>query len=214
MRWQHPELGLVSPALFVPLAEETGAIVDLGRWVLRQACQSQADWNWAGRISVNVSPIQFELSDLVSEVDIALTRANLPANRLDIEVTEGILIRDAERAKLVMEALSQRGVGLALDDFGTGYSALSSLTTLRFDKVKIDQSFVRRFGVSPADDALLRTIVDMCQRQHKLSIAEGIETSEQAEQLKSWGCDIGQGFYYSKPLDAAQFKAFIQENCR
>ncbi len=210
VRWEHPELGEISPAVFVPLAEETGAIVDLGRWVLGEACRHQARWRWNGRLAVNVSPIQFELSDLAEDVRLALGQAGLAANRLDIEITEGALVDNVARAKAVMLALHQSGVGLALDDFGTGYSALSYLATLSFDKIKIDQSFVREMDASPAGNALLQTIVDLCARLGKVSVAEGIETFAQASQLKAWGCTIGQGYLYSKPLAASEFEALMQ----
>ncbi|MEO5807421.1 MAG: EAL domain-containing protein [Devosia sp.] len=212
VRWNHPTLGKVSPAIFIPLAEETGAIVDLGRWVLQEACRQQAAWAWSGRLAVNVSPVQFERSDVIDDVTSALQLAALPANRLDIEITEGALMQDTERARRIVDALSQRGVGVALDDFGTGYSSLNALTTLAFDKIKIDQSFIQRLGLSAADDALLRSIVELCQRQHKQSVTEGVETAEQAAQLKAWGCDIAQGYYFSKPLSAVDFEAFIRSN--
>src|SRR5690606_4068552 len=143
LRWQHPVLGVVSPARFIPAAEETGQIIEIGRWVLQAACREVASWPVPTRLAVNVSPIQFQLVDMVAEVQTALSLSGLPAERLDIEITEGIFIASAGPVIEALQKLRDLGVGVALDDFGTGYSSLSYLGRLPLDKIKIDQSFVR-----------------------------------------------------------------------
>ena len=203
MRWHHPDRGAVSPADFIPLAEETGYIVELGRWALATACRDCANWPAPLRVAVNVSPAQLRLSDIVADVSSALAGARLAPDRLDVEITEGALVENLQVAHATMIALKRTGVHLSLDDFGTGYSALSYLNTLPFDKIKIDQSFVRRLGQRPGDDALLQTIVELCQRLGKVPVAEGIENDMQASQLLDWGCEIGQGYLLGKPLAAS-----------
>jgi EAL domain-containing protein (putative c-di-GMP-specific phosphodiesterase class I)/CHASE2 domain-containing sensor protein/GGDEF domain-containing protein len=202
MRWHHPDRGTVSPADFIPLAEETGYIVELGRWALATACRDCATWPALVRVAVNVSPAQLRLSDIVADISSALAGARLAPDRLDIEITEGALVENLQVAQATMINLKRMGLQLSLDDFGTGYSALSYLNTLPFDKIKIDQSFVSRLGQRPGDDALLQTIVELCQRLGKIAVAEGIETEMQVSQLLDWGCEIGQGYLLGKPLAA------------
>lgn len=206
MRWHHPDRGNVSPADFIPLAEETGYIVELGRWALATACRECASWPEPVRVAVNVSPAQLRLSDILTDVASALASAALPPNRLDVEITEGALVENMEVARATMIDLARMGVRLSLDDFGTGYSALSYLTALPFDKIKIDQSFVRRLG-EHGDDALLRTIIELCQRLGKVAVAEGIETEAQIVRLNEWGCEIGQGYLLGRPLAASVLRA-------
>ena len=148
MRWMHPELGAVSPDRFIPVAEETGKIVELGRWIMDAACREVATWPGELKLSVNVSPVQFELIDVVDEIRETLGRSGLPANRLDVEITEGVFVSNAKAITASLQRLRDFGVGIALDDFGTGYSSLSYLGQLPVDKIKIDQSFVKRL---PAD---------------------------------------------------------------
>ena len=143
VRWQHPRRGLIAPMDFIALAEDTGSIVDIGNWVMEQACIAAASWTEPYRVAVNVSPVQFRQSDLPKVVSAALTRSGLPAGRLEIEITEGVLIDDTERAIAVLSALREMDVLLALDDFGTGYSSLSYLRLFKFDKLKIDKSFIK-----------------------------------------------------------------------
>ena len=202
MRWQHPNRGPVSPADFIPLAEETGHIVELGRWALATACRDCANWPAPLRVAVNVSPAQLRLSDIVADISNALAEAGLAPDRLDIEITEGALVENLQVAQATMINLKRMGLQLSLDDFGTGYSSLSYLNTLPFDKIKIDQSFVGRLGQRPGDDALLRTIIELCQRLGKIAVAEGVETEMQVNQLLDWGCEIGQGYLLGKPLAA------------
>jgi EAL domain-containing protein (putative c-di-GMP-specific phosphodiesterase class I)/CHASE2 domain-containing sensor protein len=205
MRWTHPLLGPISPADFIPLAEETGYIVELGRWALITACRECSGWPVGIRVGVNVSPTQLRLSSVLTDVHEALRVSGLPADRLDIEITESALVEEVAEAQLVMTELKRLGMQISLDDFGTGYSALSYLSALPLDKVKIDQSFVRRMGAA-ADDALLHAMIDLCHRVDKKTVAEGIETAAQSEQLARWGCDIGQGYLFGRPVSGADIE--------
>ena len=191
-RWEHPLRGRVSPAQFIPVAEETGLIVELGRTVLLQACQAAATWP-AGRVAVNVSPLQFELTDIVAVVGDALEQSGLPARRLEIEVTESVLIDNRDVIFGALASLRQMGVTIALDDFGTGYSSLSYISQLPIDLIKIDQSFVRRLNRDDSALAILRAIIDMAAAVGKTTLAEGIETAAQHRLLIDAGCALGQG---------------------
>ncbi len=198
VRWQSQDLGTVSPADFIPLAEETGLIVPLGAWVIEEACRQAAGWNWGGRLSVNVSTVQFRLGDVVGTVRKALAASGFPANRLDLEITESLLIDNDGKVLEAIEALRRLGVRIALDDFGTGYSSLSYLSRLPIDKLKIDQAFVRLLP-DRHNEALVETIVLMARRLGKTVVAEGIETVEQRDYLTRLGCEIGQGYLFGRP---------------
>ncbi len=202
MRWTHPQHGAVPPTQFIPLAEETGYIAELGRWALTMACRECAAWPSPIRVGVNVSPAQLRLTDVLGDVRNALQLSGLAPERLDVELTEGTFVEELAETQALMRELRRMGVQVSLDDFGTGYSALSYLTTLPLDKIKIDQSFVQQLG-RPADDALLHAIIDLCLRLDKKTLAEGIETEEQARQLAAWGCQIGQGYLFGRPADGA-----------
>ncbi|WP_338720237.1 EAL domain-containing protein [Devosia sp. XK-2] len=199
MRWDHPELGSVSPTEFIPLAEETGLIVELGRWILREACQQAASWPSPITVAVNVSPVQFHQADIAVTVAAALHRSGLPASRLELEITESSRVTDPARVHAVMWQLRKLGVRLAIDDFGTGYSSLSYFRDLPFDLVKIDQSFVRD-RTSAADRSLLAAIIDLSAKMDKLTIAEGVEDENAARLLAEMGCTYGQGYYFSRPI--------------
>jgi diguanylate cyclase (GGDEF)-like protein len=202
-RWTDPALGIMSPADFVAAAEETGLIVELGAWVLETACREAATWPAHIRIAINVSPVQFELSDVAETIETALQRAGLDPRRLDIEITEGVFVRNASRVTETLEMIRAMGIGIALDDFGTGYSSLGYLGRLPIDKVKIDQRFVREL---PADDesrAIVSAVLSLSQAMGKATVAEGIETAAQAELLRAAGCTYGQGFYFGRPMSAA-----------
>lgn len=209
MRWNHMELGAVSPGEFIPLAEESGDMIRLGRWALLTACRDAMRWNWSGRVAVNVSPSQMQNTDLIADIEHALATSGLVATRLEIELTEGTVLRDVAAAQELARSLRQRGIGLSLDDFGTGYSALSHLTTLPFDTIKIDQSFVRRMDQTPADRALLESIIAMGQSLRKTVLAEGIETAEQLQALLAAGCDIGQGYHLGRPMEASDIAQIL-----
>jgi EAL domain-containing protein (putative c-di-GMP-specific phosphodiesterase class I) len=199
LRWKHPQRGEVSPSEFIPLAEASGDIDKIGRWVLDQAVAEAATWNQPWRIAVNLSPIQFRQTDLVDTVEAVLARHGLPPNRLMLEITEGVLIDDTSRALAVLRALKQLDIGLALDDFGTGYSNLSYLRVLPIDRIKIDKSFVQDIGTSPQVDAITRAIIAMGRALGLGITAEGVETEAQLAFLRIQGCDEAQGFLLGRP---------------
>ncbi len=204
LRWEHPVRGAISPAQFVPVAEESGLIVPLGEWVLQTACTEAASWSRPWRIAVNLSPAQFKQRDLASSIATILARTGLPPGRLELEITEGILIDDAERALLMLGELKSLGVRIALDDFGTGYSSLSYLRRFPFDKLKIDASFVQGLGDGGEADAIVRAIVAL-GRSLSLSItAEGVETPHQLALLREQACDQVQGFLLGRPMPPGQ----------
>jgi diguanylate cyclase (GGDEF)-like protein/PAS domain S-box-containing protein len=216
VRWQHPERGLVSPAEFIPLAEETGLILPLGQWVLRTACNQLA--LWAARpetahltLAVNVSARQFSLPNLVEEVLALIKYTGAPAGKLKLELTESLLLDNAEDIIAKMLALKTHGVGFSLDDFGTGYSSLSYLKRLPLDQLKIDQSFVRDVLSDSNDAAIARTIVALGQSLGLGVIAEGVETEAQRNFLADNGCLAYQGYLFSRPLPLAEFEDFIRQ---
>ncbi|MDB5622917.1 MAG: hypothetical protein JWR39_1480, partial [Devosia sp.] len=211
LRWHHPELGLISPASFIPLAEETGLIVDLGRWILEEACRHAASWNWDGRMSVNVSPVQLHLSDVPAVVAAALAISGLSPSRLDIEITESSLVSGTGSVTGTFAALKRLGVDVALDDFGTGYSSLSYLKDLPFDKLKIDQSFVRAMGDDAAGDVIVASIVSLGRSLGKTTVAEGIEDEAAALALTAMGCTIGQGYYFGRPVAASTMRSLVEK---
>jgi len=190
-RWTHPTLGPIAPASFIPAAEETGLIVELGRWALETACAEAVKWPGDTKIAVNVSPVQFELSDVVAHVRGALDKSGLAPSRLEIEITEGVFVRDFETVTAKLDEIRQLGVSVALDDFGTGYSSLSYLGKLPVDKIKIDQSFVRRLPADTEAAAIIRAVVALSESLGKQVIAEGIETADQAWMLQLAGCTSG-----------------------
>lgn len=205
-RWHSAELGEVRPDVFIRLAEETGLILDIGRWVIEEACCEAVLWPDHTHMSVNISPMQFEYADVLAHVYLALEKSGLPAERLEAEVTEGVLIANSD---LVIEALlnlQNLGMKIALDDFGTGYSSLSYLEKLPLDKIKIDQAFVRGLPGNQHAEAVVRSITTLSQSLGKLVVAEGIETQEQAEFLGQVGCHIGQGYYFGKPMKGAEIR--------
>jgi diguanylate cyclase (GGDEF)-like protein len=209
MRWMHPQLGAVSPDRFIPVAEETGRIVELGRWILEEACREVATWPGELRLSVNVSPIQFELVDVVDEIREALAMSGLPAHRLDVEITEGIFMSNAKSVTEALQRLRNLGVCIALDDFGTGYSSLSYLGRLPVDKIKIDQSFVKRLPGDQEAGVIIRAVMMLSEALRKVVIAEGIETADQAWMLKMMSCKIGQGYHFGRPKTAAEMRELL-----
>ena len=213
MRWRHPVLGNVSPALFIPIAEETGLILDLGRFALREACREVSTWPAQMKVAVNISPVQFELGDVVTEVCTALAMARIGADQLDVEITEGLFVGQGHPANVALEQLRRLGVGVALDDFGTGYSSLSYLARLPLDKLKVDRSFVTGLPVDDDAKTLVASVLSLAHALGKTTVAEGIETDGQAGFLASLGCDIGQGYLYGKamPGDAFRAKFFPRE---
>jgi diguanylate cyclase (GGDEF)-like protein len=198
-RWTDAELGVVSPAQFIPAAEETGQIIELGRQLLIDACLAASAWPDNMQVAVNVSPVQFQLSDVLADVRLALHRSGLAARRLVIEITEGIFLEDPEAIAARLDTLRVSGVSVALDDFGTGYSSMAYMARLPIDKIKIDQSFVRQLEHSQQAKAIVRAIMAMAHATEATIVAEGIETPFQANWLREAGCDIGQGYLFGKP---------------
>jgi len=214
IRWQQPDRGLVLPAQFVPIAEDCGLIIQIGRWVLREACTQARAWQNAGLpplpIAVNVSAVEFRDRDFVEGVRRILLETGLEARYLELEVTEGVLMEDAEFTASALQELKTMGVHLAVDDFGTGYSSLSYLRQFPIDVLKIDESFIRQITSDPDDSSIVSAIIHMGKSLKHLVIAEGIETQEQRAYLQTQRCTEGQGYLFSRPLGAAQFAHLLQ----
>lgn|GEM_PF-165794 len=213
IRWQHPELGLVSPAQFIPLAEETGLIVPIGEWVLRTACKQNKAWQDAGMapitMSVNVSARQFMEKDLVNRVAAALKESGLEAKYLELELTESLIMRDVDQAIATMRELQAMGIHLSIDDFGTGYSSLSALKHFPIVRLKIDQSFVRNIPSDHDDKAIASAMVALAHRLDLKVIAEGVESEEQLTFLRDNNCDEVQGYHFSKPITASEVELLL-----
>jgi diguanylate cyclase (GGDEF)-like protein/PAS domain S-box-containing protein len=199
LRWTHPQLGPISPVTFIRLAEESGLIIALGEWVLREACREAAKWSPPLKLAVNISPLQFMQDDLVAEIQGILAETGLAPSRLDLEVTEGLLIKDAESALVTLRRLKMLGVQISMDDFGTGYSSLSYFRMFPFDKVKIDQSFVQDMTTNPQSRAIIRSVIGLGRGLGVPVVAEGVETTEQLDALRAEGCDQVQGFLIARP---------------
>jgi EAL domain-containing protein (putative c-di-GMP-specific phosphodiesterase class I) len=217
VRWRHPQRGLVSPAAFIPLAEETGLILALGQQVLLQACTLLATWRQQPALrkltmAVNVSSRQFKHPDFVQQVIAILAQTGASPLQLKLELTESLLADDIEQIIAKMETLQLHGVGFSLDDFGTGYSSLSYLKRLPLDQLKIDQSFVRDVMTDPNDAVIARTIIGLGQSLGLNVIAEGVETAEQRDFLAQHGCQAYQGYLYGRPMPAEELAVFIQNN--
>jgi diguanylate cyclase (GGDEF)-like protein/PAS domain S-box-containing protein len=211
LRWTHGRLGEIGPATFIPLAEESGLILRIGEWVLREACAEAARWTPALKLSVNLSPVQFTQGDLAAEVETVLAETGLDPVRLELEVTEGLLIRDAEKAIIILERLKALGVQISMDDFGTGYSSLSYFRMFPFDKVKIDQSFIRDMLDYPQARAIIRSVIGLGQGLGMPVVAEGVETAEQLDALRAEGCDQVQGYWISRPGPIANFEGVVMD---
>lgn len=201
IRWNHSKQGNITPNDFIPLAEETGLIIGIGDWVLEKACHDALKWDGEYKLAVNLSPAQFKHRDLPSKIKATLEKTGFPARRLELEITENILISDTETALAMLRELKELGVRISMDDFGTGYSSLNYLKQFPFDKIKIDRSFVSQLEDNSDDAAIVRAILAMGKSLGMVSTAEGVETSEQLEYLFDEGCDEAQGFLLGKPMD-------------
>jgi diguanylate cyclase (GGDEF)-like protein len=210
MRWQHPERGHVPPTEFIPVAEEMGLIVQLGEWALRQACAEAMDWPDEISVSVNLSPLQFSKGNLVSTVMSALASSGLPASRLELEITESVLLERSERNISILNQLRELGVRISMDDFGTGYSSIGYLRSFPFDKIKIDQSFVRDLLVDEGSLAIVRAIAGLGVSFGMITTAEGVETEEQMRRLNLEGCIEVQGYLFSKPVPAHEIALLLE----
>ena len=213
LRWHHPELGNISPAEFIPIAEESGLILQIGEWVLRVAVAQAKKWHQCGLdkliMAVNLSAVQFRHAGLPNLVMRILQEEDFPPQYLELELTEGVAMHDPQGAIAMMNSLHERGVRMSIDDFGTGYSSLSYLKQFKVYKLKIDQSFVRDISTDVEDKAIVSAIIGMAKNLGLQTIAEGVETVEQLAFLRAEGCHEAQGYHYSKPLPAAEFEAFI-----
>jgi len=202
VRWRHPERGLIPPAEFIPIAEDTGLINEIGEWVLGTACRDAASWPNDIRLAVNASPVQFRSGALALKIMMALSASNLPASRLELEITEAVLIRDDEAALAILHQLRAIGVRIALDDFGTGYSSLSYLQRFPFDKIKIDRRFVNDIASSGGSSSIVQAVVNIAAARSMTTTAEGVETKEQHHLLRALGCTEMQGYLFSVPQPA------------
>ncbi len=213
LRWQHPELGLVPPGRFIHIAEESGMIVPIGEWVLYTACRQAVAWQRAGLppllVAVNLSAVQFRRGNVEQSVTQALTQSGLDPALLELELTESILIQNVEQVLATVKALKRLGVKLAIDDFGTGYSSLSYLKRFDIDKLKIDQSFIRDLATDPDDAAIVHAVVQMAHSLNLKAIAEGVEHAAMLRQLREFGCDEAQGYYFARPMPADDFAQFL-----
>jgi diguanylate cyclase (GGDEF)-like protein len=210
LRWNRPGYGMVPPETFIPLAEDTGLIVPIGNWVLMEACRRAVSWPDSVGIAVNVSPVQFQHAGLYEAVHDALRESGITAARLELEITEGVLLQDTKQTLATLLRLQQLGIKLAMDDFGTGYSSLSYLQKFKFDKVKIDRSFITSIASDHNATAIVRAVVSIGEALGVSVIAEGIETQQQAELLRGQGCLEGQGYLYSQPVPAGEFSKLLQ----
>ena len=211
LRWRHPERGMVSPVEFIPVAEDTGLISQLGEWVLTTACAAAATWPDHVRIAVNVSPVQFRSPIFGLKVAAALSASGLAANRLELEITEAVLIRDDETALTILHQLRALGVRIALDDFGTGYSSLSYLQRFPFDKIKIDRCFVSDIAENDGSSAIVRAVVNIAAARNMTTTAEGVETEQQRELLHALGCTEMQGYLFSRARPVAEIKMLLSQ---
>ena len=213
IRWQHPELGLLPPAKFISIAEDCGLILPIGRWVLLEACRQTKAWQTAGlapiTVAVNTSALELHAKDFLENVRATLDDTGLAPRYLELELTESVLMRDAESTGVLLHALTDLGVKLAVDDFGTGYSSLSYLRRFPIDTLKIDQSFVNQITSNPDDAAIVSAVISMGKSLKQRVIAEGVETAEQYDFLLIQNCDEGQGFYFSKAVNAEAFAELL-----
>ncbi|MGF6308664.1 diguanylate cyclase (GGDEF)-like protein [Bradyrhizobium sp. i1.8.4] len=212
LRWRHPERGTVSPADFIPVAEDTGLINDLGHWVLNTACREAVNWPDHIHVAVNVSPIQFKSQTLALNVAAALAASGLAPSRLELEITEAVLIRDDEAALDILHQLRDLGVRIALDDFGTGYSSLSYLQRFPFDKIKIDRAFIKDLAGTGASSTIVQAVVNIAAASDMTTTAEGVETEQQRNLLRTLGCTEMQGYLFSRPVSDVEIRKLLSSH--
>jgi EAL domain-containing protein (putative c-di-GMP-specific phosphodiesterase class I) len=205
---------VVQPSDFIPLAEEIGLIVPLGQWALQQACQDAVTWPGDMKVAVNVSVVQFGAGTLVGDVAAALRQSGLDPARLELEITESVMLNDTDATLAILYRLRDLGVGIAMDDFGTGYSSLSYLRRFPFSKVKIDRSFIADLGKDGGSDAIVTAVTELCETLGMLTLAEGVETEEQLRQLRAGNCGEAQGFLFSTPRPASEVASMCRRLTR
>jgi EAL domain-containing protein (putative c-di-GMP-specific phosphodiesterase class I) len=214
IRWQHPDLGLIPPGRFIAIAEDSGLIVEIGSWVIRECCRQARRWQEAGfqdlTVAANVSALQFRRGSLEDVVRDALEEAGLEPRFLELELTESILADDQAKAAAVLTRLHEIGVGLALDDFGTGYSSFTYLVNFKLDKLKIDQSFVRNISMNHKDETIVSSIVRLAREFGLRTVAEGVESEQALEVVRRAGCDQAQGFLFARPMIADDLLSFLR----
>ncbi|WP_144392045.1 sensor domain-containing protein [Pleionea sediminis] len=212
LRWEHPDKGLISPAEFIPVAEQSGLIIEIGEWIIDEACRQTRQWLDQGIsdivCAVNISPLQFLHHNFLHTLETALSKNNLPPQNLELEITEGVLMHDVDNSIGILNQLHQQNIKLSIDDFGTGYSSLSYLKSFSLDKLKIDKSFVDNITSNNADRSIIQTVIHLAKHLGLTVIAEGVETKEQLDYLIEYGCDEIQGYYFSKPLPAEKIIDF------
>ncbi|WP_299323128.1 EAL domain-containing protein [Parasphingopyxis sp.] len=204
LRWNHTELGDVSPAVFIPVAESAGLIGDITQWVLRKACEAAAEWPESINVSVNISPALLKRNNLPVTIIETLVNTGMVARRLELEITESVLLDKNPHTNSLLRQLQKMGLRLCLDDFGTGFSSLTYLRSWEFDTIKIDKSFIRNIGNSPTDQKIIRAVVQLARSLNVATVAEGVETEEQLDRVREAGCSRVQGYYYARPMTAAQ----------
>jgi diguanylate cyclase (GGDEF)-like protein len=215
MRWHHPELGTLAPAEFIPIAEETGQMVEMGFWALREACREAVGWPEGIRVTINLSAVQFQSGNLLEAVETALSESGLLPERLELEITESVLLLDDASTLKTLHDLRALGIRIALDDFGTAYASLSYLRSFPFDKIKLDRSFVRDLGCAPRQDsvAIVHAVASLASQMHMTTTAEGVETTKQMKSVLGAGYDELQGFYFSEPVPAQEVGQAL-DRCR
>jgi EAL domain-containing protein (putative c-di-GMP-specific phosphodiesterase class I) len=210
LRWRHPEKGMISPAEFIPVAEDIGLITPIGEWVLREACNEAVNWPADVKVAVNLSPVQFRSRNLVQVVISALAQSGLSPKRLELEITESIFLAETEANLAILHQLRELGVRISMDDFGTGYSSLSYLRSFPFDKIKIDRSFVKDLAERPDCVAIVRAISGLGRSLNITTTAEGVETIDQFDWLRAEGCNEVQGFLFSAARPAAEVAQLLE----
>jgi EAL domain-containing protein (putative c-di-GMP-specific phosphodiesterase class I) len=210
LRWDHAERGPISPTEFIPVAEETGLIVPIGEWVLREACRAAMAWPTDARVAVNLSPVQFKNHRLFETVQAALRETRLPPTRLELEITESLLLAENEPTLQTLHRLRALGIRISMDDFGTGYSSLSYLRSFPFDKIKIDRSFMGDLAAKGDSLAIIKAVIGLGHSLGMSTTAEGVETEEQLNAVREQGCNEVQGFYFSPPLPPAEVHAMLK----